>query len=192
MSYGPAMTTRIFVLAAAAALTLTACGGASEAAAPPAPTTEVSVPLPTPIEEEPFQGPADSTAEFPGGISARLVSVEAGPAEEWVPREKPGHDGWVRITVELASTTSDPYPLDTNGVSGSLLYGVNRQAANAWMAEGGVEEMPQQVSPGTTVQVAFDYSLPASELGDLIFTFTPASMFEPEYSFTDVQSFTTD
>lgn len=152
-------------------------------------------PIPTPEpspQEEVMQGLASEPATLPGGLQVRIVSATSGPADPDIYVDDATEDTLVTVTVEMTPWNEETYPLDTTSVDLGLLYGPNRASAQEWLTDGGVTDLPQQVTPGTTVTVVQDFTLPAAGLDELVLTFTPDLTFEFNYEFTDVQDVLAD
>jgi len=158
---------------------------ASESAAAPEESEETA-----PVSA--MEGPADEPATFPGGLTARITSVTAQPADLEIYSGDPAFDTLVTVTVEMTPWNNETYPLEGFNVVEDLQYGANLYTAQGWMTEGGSGELPKQVTPGTTVTTISEHTLPGTELGELSFEFSPSSQYEEPWMFTDIEELLAD
>jgi hypothetical protein len=138
--------------------------------------------------------------QYPNGLRGEITKVIAKADDGTHPDDShPDFNELVTVTVKLSNTGSTPVKLDNDGLGTSqldLYYGVNRYQAEGWMTDlHGVQDLPQQLVPGTSATFDSDFTLPSTELGTLAVTFQPGAGISASesasytaYTFTDVQT----
>jgi hypothetical protein len=174
------------MLALGVALLVAGCGSADQPNSDTA-STPANTPSATELTAPP-ESPADDPVDFPGGVTARIVGVEASPAEASVAEEMPEHDTLLRVTVKLSTGPDgyalNPEPLGAGGPNGELLYGPNQLAAPRRAVE---QQIPPRVTEDSPVVLIEEFSLPASGLSELVFVYTPDAESEVPWTFTGVE-----
>ncbi len=134
--------------------------------------------------------PDEAFVVYPDGMRSEIVSVSTQAPS--MGNNDPAEDTEVLVTVRLSNIGSQTLPLWPDGsidYGETLLYGANRYTATRWFSDqGGTEDAPQQLVPGTDVDIVSTFTLPGSELGTLAFTTNPNSQVYTAYTFTDVQT----
>lgn len=129
--------------------------------------------------------------QYPDGLRGQITAVKAKPNDAEHPDDShPDANELLTVTFELSNTGTSPVPLDgtVSGVQTTLYYGVNRYTATSWMTDpNGVQDLPQQLVPGTNASFDQEFTLPSSGLSVLAVKFQPDQNHSP-YTFTDVQT----
>ncbi len=182
------------------ALLLAGCGGASgESAAsePPAVETEIEGGQEAlDAEASANAAPtieADDVAEWDNGLTAKITSVTTEKVDHEQYAEK-GHDTAVTITVEITNGGDGVFVFDNpymgpNGPRDGLYYGENLYEAQSWGDDvEGIDGLPKQIVPGSSVPYTELWTLPGEGLASLTFELTPDKGNLPIYTFTGVET----
>lgn len=189
------MRYRLVALVPVLVAALAACGGQGATATSPtsAPASETedtdAAAEDSAGELGPAEGPAaDGPYTWPDGITAAIISIETAPAVE---PDDPAEDTEVRVTVEFGNEGTDTLSFGDNpnmvdaGPVVDLLYGANRTRAHGWYYDD--NNLPTQLTPGTSAQWTALFTMPGSELGELAVTVAPDDTHAP-WIFTEAET----
>lgn len=161
-------------------LLLTACGGEQQPGAAVAAEAVAEVPA------------GDGAYEWPDGATATVIAVTASPARGQ--SENPADDTRVEVVVEFGNTGAEmvafgpaPNTIDA-GPPVDLLYGANRTEAQGWFVD---NNLPTQLTPGTTARWVAEFTAPGDELGTMAVTVAPTLGHQP-VTFTGVETLVSD
>lgn len=195
---GGAVRRIVLSVVVAGVLSVAACGSSSEQStlpsvgSPNAGATSSAPTSPAVRTEGSVADPGNNFVQYPNGLRGQITAVSARPDDGTHQSDQhPDFDELVTVTLQLTNTGNSPVQLNTDALGPSqvdLYYGENRYEAQGWVTEkNGIQDLPQQLVPGTSAKFDQDFTLPSSGMAVLAVKFQPESSYPP-FVFTDVQT----
>jgi hypothetical protein len=135
--------------------------------------------------------PGGTSIDYSDGLRAEIVSVTSKPNDPnvtgYAASSHPDFDTLVSVVFRLTNAGSSVLQLQEVGAHLQLLYGQDRYDATCWATDGGEQDLPQRLVPGSSATFDQDCTMPSSGQSVLALTFTPADV-PISYTFTDVQT----